>query len=727
MMRRATVAAALVLGTMAALPTVTATADDTDYSDARYAAATTVAVEGELVQVVSDDFESHTASHDYTLSIDDGPTIAVSLDDDVPAGEFTGEVVVDPTVARQNGLARGSAVDGDSPRGTSTLEALSETDEPVPVASASVAPIAPASAGPRAHRAYVAYMNKATPPAGAVENALSYWRTEAGGSITSFPISAQADFTSTAAGCGMATSASAAQAWTEAAAQFPGVSFDQSTSNHLIVMVPASCAYTGLGTLGTLGLASGGKTLVTSSAGVSAQTGVHELGHNFGLDHANQADRADGEYDDLYSPMGLGISGANPAFTSPALGTLYRHELDLTTSQEVVAVDPGAPRTFGLAARGSSTGVRGLLVTDPTDGEEYSIDWRPRTDRDEGAFYGTGYRIGGLPTYSTGVVIERQDGRGATFLETRQDGDTTYGSFGPGTTFDPSPGLSVTVTGITGSAAIVTVTFPQYVAPDPELPSFTGVPMVDETLWADPGEWPDGTDDFTYAWMLDGVESEGVADMFQVPPSAVGQQLRLDVTATPPGHTEAITRSSVARTVQPGTFSPGRITVGGVLAVGRTLTATATGWTSDTRLDHAWFVGSTRVGTGRTVVLPPSARGHAVVLRVTPVRTGYTSEPVTVTTRAVAAGSLSSTTPRVSGQAKVGRTLSAVPGTWSPRGVRLTYQWFANGRAIAKATGSRLTLTSSTVGKPISVRVTGTLTGYTTASRFSARTVRVVR
>lgn len=79
-------------------------------------------------------------------------------------------------------------------------------------------------------------------------------------------------------------------------------------------------------------------------------------------------------------------------------------------------------------------------------------------------------------------------------------------------------------------------------------------------------------------------------------------------------------------------------------------------------------------------------------------------------------------TPTVSGTTRVGSTLTVKTGTWSPSAVRLTYQWYRDGKAIGGATGSRRVLASPDLGRRITVKVTGTKTGYTPASATSKAT-----
>ena len=81
-------------------------------------------------------------------------------------------------------------------------------------------------------------------------------------------------------------------------------------------------------------------------------------------------------------------------------------------------------------------------------------------------------------------------------------------------------------------------------------------------------------------------------------------------------------------------------------------------------------------------------------------------------------GKLTASTPRVTGSAKVGKKLTAVAGSWT-KGTRLSYQWLNNGKAIRGAEKSTYVVARADRGDKISVRVTGTLSGYETETRTS--------
>ena len=81
--------------------------------------------------------------------------------------------------------------------------------------------------------------------------------------------------------------------------------------------------------------------------------------------------------------------------------------------------------------------------------------------------------------------------------------------------------------------------------------------------------------------------------------------------------------------------------------------------------------------------------------------------------------------PSVSGTAKVGSTLTASRGAWSPTASTYRYQWLADGIALPGATASTLTLTSQRVGASISVRVTAAGAGFADVAATSVPTAAV--
>jgi hypothetical protein len=81
--------------------------------------------------------------------------------------------------------------------------------------------------------------------------------------------------------------------------------------------------------------------------------------------------------------------------------------------------------------------------------------------------------------------------------------------------------------------------------------------------------------------------------------------------------------------------------------------------------------------------------------------------------------------PVIAGKAAVGDTLTVKPGTWSPAGAHLSFQWLANGSPVPGATSSTLVLGAAQFGKTITVDVTGSAKGFQSVEASSPATAKV--
>jgi len=167
--------------------------------------------------------------------------------------------------------------------------------------------------------------------------------------------------------------------------------------------------------------------------------------------------------------------------------------------------------------------------------------------------------------------------------------------------------------------------------------------------------------------------------------------------------------------------------VSGTPRVGATLHATTGTWMSGVTLTYRWFVDDVAVAgaTGRSYDVRAVDLGKTIHVAVTGHRAGFPAVTRTSDeTPVIGIGVLTTSKPTIVGLTKVGKKLTAVAGVWT-RGTRLSYAWYANGKAIKHATAKRLTLTKAQKGKRITVKVTGKQTGYRTVSRTSAKTAKV--
>lgn len=87
----------------------------------------------------------------------------------------------------------------------------------------------------------------------------------------------------------------------------------------------------------------------------------------------------------------------------------------------------------------------------------------------------------------------------------------------------------------------------------------------------------------------------------------------------------------------------------------------------------------------------------------------------------------STPTPKITGTAQVGSTLTANPGTWD-EGATLTYQWMRGGGTyISGAKSATYTVSAADVGTQITVAVTASKPGYSGARKTSAPTAVVAK
>lgn len=78
------------------------------------------------------------------------------------------------------------------------------------------------------------------------------------------------------------------------------------------------------------------------------------------------------------------------------------------------------------------------------------------------------------------------------------------------------------------------------------------------------------------------------------------------------------------------------------------------------------------------------------------------------------------TAPTITGVARVGRVLTANPGTWSAPSPAFTYQWQRDGVAIDGATAATYTVVAADAGAALSVVVTASAEGFTPGAAESA-------
>ncbi|WP_232421798.1 glycoside hydrolase family 3 N-terminal domain-containing protein [Nocardioides sp. Iso805N] len=289
------------------------------------------------------------------------------------------------------------------------------------------------------------------------------------------------------------------------------------------------------------------------------------------------------------------------------------------------------------------------------------------------------------------------------------------------------------------SVARVDVTAAEAPAPtNSTLPSISGTPQVGATLTADDGSWSVQGVTPSYQWNADGAAIEGATGATYVPtPDVLGKAITVTVTVSKAGYADSDAVTSLATlpviaAATPALISTGAPRIAGTPRVGVALTATPGSWNvAGASVTYQWLVSGRPIARATRAVYTPSAAdvGKRLTVTVTARKSGYGDGKATsAMTSPVAAGVIRLVhAPSIKGNAKVGKRLTAASGTWSVPGVTVRYQWYASGKRIKGATGSKLTLRRAQAGKRITVKVTVSHTGYASASATSKATGKVKR
>ncbi|MDJ1114444.1 ricin-type beta-trefoil lectin domain protein [Microbacterium sp. LX3-4] len=251
-------------------------------------------------------------------------------------------------------------------------------------------------------------------------------------------------------------------------------------------------------------------------------------------------------------------------------------------------------------------------------------------------------------------------------------------------------------------------------------PSLAGKAAVGQTLRAETGAWTAGTA-FAYKWLVNGSAVNGAVQSTFIPTQAhAGMTVTVAVTGSLAGYVSSTRTSSPSAIVVGGVLTSSTPTIAGAAVVGQVLTAKPGTWTSGTKLTYQWFANGKAISgaTSSEIQLNANHADKSMSVAIAGEKAGFTSASRTSKATASVRRALGAAVPKITGSAVVGRTMSAHPGSWTS-GATFTYQWAADGRAIAGATKSTITLTSAHAGTKLTVAVTGRKPGYTTVTRTS--------
>jgi len=253
----------------------------------------------------------------------------------------------------------------------------------------------------------------------------------------------------------------------------------------------------------------------------------------------------------------------------------------------------------------------------------------------------------------------------------------------------------------------------------------TGDPVYGGTLRADLSTWVPQPTDVYYAWIVNGVRS----DLYTGPTlplndDVFGASVAVMVTGA---HADGVADLadvalvSPAVTIRAASFSGVKVRLNGSARPGSTLTADVSSWVPrPADVTYRWTgVAGRPSADGSSYTVLPADASHRITVTASGWQDFYEDASATTSVTVGIGTFAKAPTPSISGTVRVGNSVKASVGTWSPSAT-FSYQWKQNGHAISGATHATYTPSASYRGKKLTVTVTAKRSGYTTVTRTSA-------
>ena len=280
---------------------------------------------------------------------------------------------------------------------------------------------------------------------------------------------------------------------------------------------------------------------------------------------------------------------------------------------------------------------------------------------------------------------------------------------------------------VSGGTATITAPVPPA---NTAVPTISGTVAIGNTLTSTTGTWT-GTPTYTYQWQRGTTNIvSATSSTYVVQAADYANTLRCVVTATnAAGSAAANTANTVAVPAQApvNTAVPA---IGGVVAIGNTLTSTTGTWTGTPTptFSPQWQRGTTNIAGATSGSYVVQAADYANTLRcvVTATNAGGSAAANSANTVSVPAQApVNTAVPTISGTVAVGSTLSSTTGTWTGTPTpTYAYQWQRGTTNISGATASTYVAQAADVGSTLRCVVTATNAGGSAAAN-SANTVAV--
>ena len=280
-------------------------------------------------------------------------------------------------------------------------------------------------------------------------------------------------------------------------------------------------------------------------------------------------------------------------------------------------------------------------------------------------------------------------------------------------------------------------------------PTLSGVAAEGKFLSATPGRWSQSPTSYTYQWLhcsstneASCYASEDTGATYQITGGDAGKFLRVLVYANNAAGTSDRSESAPTAVVVPLPNATTAPVISGAAAVGKTLTTTTGTWNTPAAFAYQWLrcditgSGCTAISgaTSTTHLAVAADAGHTLRVTVSATNTAGTRQALSLASGYVVAVPHLKRAPHISGRVRVGRRLSASPGSWTGPPTSYRYQWLrcnAHGgkcRRIRHATHAKYKLTRADARHKLRVRVTAVdIAGSKTATSRASKRVPTVR